>query len=152
MTKSSCNTPPGEPSMPDLTDADLDTLAKLLRDTIAADRFPLSPGVRRWKAILDKLEPLKPPGTPNSRAASARNAITAPRCARRCRRHSASVVRLHFGCHFCAAPIEEPTGLERHERRWLESRNRGLGDRPAADGACGERHLIGPGAWIIRGR
>jgi hypothetical protein len=29
--------------MPDLTDADLDTLAALLRDTIAADRFPLSP-------------------------------------------------------------------------------------------------------------
>jgi len=26
----------------DLTDADLDAIAKLLRDTIAADRFPLS--------------------------------------------------------------------------------------------------------------
>ena len=41
----------------------------------SADRFPLSPRVRRWKAILDKLEPpapkreplppLKPPGEPS---------------------------------------------------------------------------------------
>jgi hypothetical protein len=58
----------------DLTDADLAAIAKLLRDTIAADRFPLSQRVRRWQAILDKLEPppprpelppLKPPGTPS---------------------------------------------------------------------------------------
>jgi hypothetical protein len=58
----------------DLTDADLAAIAKLLRDTIATDRFPLSPRVRRWQAILDKLEPpapkpelppLKPPGTPS---------------------------------------------------------------------------------------
>ena len=51
------------------------TIAALLRDTIAADRFPLSPRVRRWKASLDKLEPpapkreplppLKPPGEPS---------------------------------------------------------------------------------------
>jgi hypothetical protein len=48
----------------DLTDADLDAIAKLLRDTIAADRFPLSPRVRAWKAILDKLEPpASRPGT-----------------------------------------------------------------------------------------
>jgi len=59
---------------PDLTPDDLDAIAKLLRETIAADRFPLSPRVRRWRAILDKLEPppprpepppLKPPGTPS---------------------------------------------------------------------------------------
>ena len=59
----------------DLTAADKADLAALLRDTIAADRFPLSPRVRRWKAILDKLEPpapkreplppLKPPGEPS---------------------------------------------------------------------------------------
>jgi hypothetical protein len=57
-----------------LTDAALAALAKLLRETIAADRFPLSPRVRRWRAILDKLKPLmpkpglpplKPPGTPS---------------------------------------------------------------------------------------
>src|SRR5215207_8667528 len=39
-----------------------------------ADRFPLSPRVRRWRAILDKLEPpaarpelppFKPPGEPS---------------------------------------------------------------------------------------
>jgi hypothetical protein len=34
---------------PDLTDADRATIAAPLRDTIAADRFPLSPRVRRWK-------------------------------------------------------------------------------------------------------
>jgi hypothetical protein len=59
----------------DLTDADKATIAALLRATIAADRFPLSPRVRRWKAILDKLEPpppkreplppLKPAGEPS---------------------------------------------------------------------------------------
>ena len=68
-------------AMPDLTDADLDTLAKLLRDMIAADRFPLSPRVRRWKAILDKLEPpaprselppLKPLGQPRMAIAKKR--------------------------------------------------------------------------------
>jgi hypothetical protein len=30
---------------------------KLLRDTIAADRFPLSPRVRRLKSALAKLDP-----------------------------------------------------------------------------------------------
>jgi hypothetical protein len=59
-------------SQPNLTAEEYATIAALLRDTIAADRFPLSPRVRRWKAILDKLEPpapkreplpqLKPPG------------------------------------------------------------------------------------------
>jgi hypothetical protein len=67
--------------MPDLTDADLATIAKLLRDTIAADRFPLSPRVRRWRVILDKLEPpaprpellpLKPPGEPSMALAKKR--------------------------------------------------------------------------------
>lgn len=36
----------------DLTDADTAALADLLRDTIAADRFPLSPRIRRLRAIL----------------------------------------------------------------------------------------------------
>jgi hypothetical protein len=59
----------------DLTDADKAALAALLRDTIAVDRFPLWPRVRRWQAILDKVEPpkprpaplppLKPPGEPS---------------------------------------------------------------------------------------
>jgi hypothetical protein len=58
----------------DLTDTDLATIVKLLRETIAADRFPLSPRVRRWQAILEKIEPpaprpelppLKPSGTPS---------------------------------------------------------------------------------------
>ena len=61
--------------LPDLTAADRAILAALLRETIAGDRFPLSPRVRRWQAILDKLEspapkreplwPLKPPGEPS---------------------------------------------------------------------------------------
>jgi hypothetical protein len=66
----------------ELTDQDKGMLAKLLRETIAADRFPLSPRVRRWQAILDKLEPpaqrpepppLKPPGTPSMVVARMRN-------------------------------------------------------------------------------
>jgi hypothetical protein len=41
----------------DLTDDDRATLASLLRDTIAADRFPHSPRIRSLRAILAKLEP-----------------------------------------------------------------------------------------------
>jgi len=61
--------------MVDLTAAEKATIAALLRETIAADRFPLSPRIRRLKAILDKLEPplpepeplppRKPPGEPS---------------------------------------------------------------------------------------
>jgi hypothetical protein len=40
---------------PDLTGIDKAILAALLRETIARDRFPLSPGVRSFEAILDKL-------------------------------------------------------------------------------------------------
>jgi hypothetical protein len=57
---------------PNLSPEDYAAIAALLRDTIAADRFPLSPRVRSLKAILDKLEPpkprlppLKPPGEPS---------------------------------------------------------------------------------------
>jgi hypothetical protein len=45
-------------------ETDAACIAALLRDTIAADRFPLSPRVRRWKAILDKLEPPPPKREP----------------------------------------------------------------------------------------
>jgi hypothetical protein len=41
----------------DLTSEDKATLAELLRNTITADPFPISPSVERWRAILDKLEP-----------------------------------------------------------------------------------------------
>jgi hypothetical protein len=44
----------------DLTDDDKAILAKLLRDTIAADRFPLSPRIKSFKAILAKLAPPAP--------------------------------------------------------------------------------------------
>ena len=59
---------------PDLSPEDYAAIASLLRDTIKADRFPLSPRVTRWQAILDNLEPpaakpalppLKPPGAPS---------------------------------------------------------------------------------------
>ena len=59
---------------PNLSPEDYAAIAALLRDTIAADRFPLSPRVRGWMSILDKLEPprprvplppLKPPGEPS---------------------------------------------------------------------------------------
>ena len=67
--------------MTDLTDADKTTLAAVLRDTIATDRFPLSPRIRRLKAILDKLPapkreplpPMTPPGEPSMVVARMRN-------------------------------------------------------------------------------
>jgi hypothetical protein len=45
---------------PDLTGDDRAILAELLRETIARDRFPLSPRVRRLKAVLAKLDPPGP--------------------------------------------------------------------------------------------
>jgi hypothetical protein len=42
---------------PDLIDDDKAILAELLRETIERDRFPFSPRVRSYKAILDKLAP-----------------------------------------------------------------------------------------------
>ena len=60
---------------PDLADDDKAILAALLRETIAADRFPLSPRVRSLKAILAKLdppaprsEPIPPPKPPGERS------------------------------------------------------------------------------------
>jgi hypothetical protein len=49
---------------PDLTDDDRAILAELLRETIARDRFPLSPRIKSFKAILDKLDPSAPPPAP----------------------------------------------------------------------------------------
>ena len=45
----------------DLDDAEKATLAALLRATIAADPFPMSPRIRRLRAILGKLEPPRAP-------------------------------------------------------------------------------------------
>jgi len=52
---------------PDLTDEETAALVRLLSDTIANDRYPLSPRIQTLKAILAKLrpepvrEPLPPP-------------------------------------------------------------------------------------------
>jgi len=54
-------------ALPDLTEADRAILAQLIRERIAADRFPLSPRVTRLKAILAKINPAsaeKPAVTP----------------------------------------------------------------------------------------
>jgi hypothetical protein len=48
----------------DLDDDEKAALIELLTDTIAADRFPLSPRVKRWQAILDKLDPPAPKPAP----------------------------------------------------------------------------------------
>jgi hypothetical protein len=45
---------------PDLTDEETDALARILRDTINADRYPLSPRVQMWKGILAKIRPEPP--------------------------------------------------------------------------------------------
>src|SRR5438046_9844012 len=56
--------------MSDLTTEDKATIAALLRDTIASDRFPMSPRIRGLRAILDKLEPPRPrPVLPPAEAA-----------------------------------------------------------------------------------
>lgn len=48
---------------PELTDDDKAILATLLREAIERDRFPLSPRVRSFKAILAKLDPRPPVDT-----------------------------------------------------------------------------------------
>ena len=40
---------------PDLTVEETGALARLLRDTIDADRYPLSPRVQMWMGILAKV-------------------------------------------------------------------------------------------------
>ena len=42
---------------PNLTDDERAALTKLLRDTIAADPYPLSPRIQRLKGLLAKLDP-----------------------------------------------------------------------------------------------
>jgi hypothetical protein len=50
---------------PTLTADDRADLARFLREAIEADRFPLSPRVKRLKALLAKLDPARaPPVTP----------------------------------------------------------------------------------------
>jgi hypothetical protein len=48
----------------DLDDADKAALVELLKATIAADRFPMSPRIRALKGTLDKLEPPTPAAEP----------------------------------------------------------------------------------------
>jgi len=51
----------------DLTDDETESLTRLLRHAIDDDRYPLSPRVQTWQAILGKIhpeprrEPLPPP-------------------------------------------------------------------------------------------
>ena len=47
----------------DLSDEETAALARLLRNAIDGDKFPLSPRVQGWKAILNKLRP-EPPRHP----------------------------------------------------------------------------------------
>jgi hypothetical protein len=47
-------------AVPNLDDADRAELARILRQAIDRDRFPLSPRVQRWKELLAKLDPEPP--------------------------------------------------------------------------------------------
>jgi hypothetical protein len=49
--------------MLDLTDEETEILARLIRNAIDADRYPLSPRVKQWQRILAKIrpEPLREP-------------------------------------------------------------------------------------------
>ena len=48
------------PATPYLGDADFAVLVALLKQTIAADRYPLSPRIQKLRAILAKLAPPPP--------------------------------------------------------------------------------------------
>jgi hypothetical protein len=49
--------------IPNLTDKERANLVRFLREALKADRYPLSPRMRRLKALLAKLAPPpKPPG------------------------------------------------------------------------------------------
>jgi hypothetical protein len=41
----------------ELTDEEIEALARLVRNAIDGDRFPLSPRVQLWKGILAKIPP-----------------------------------------------------------------------------------------------
>jgi hypothetical protein len=64
--------------LPDLTEADRAILAELVRELIAADRFPLSPRVSRLKAILATLDPASetPAVTPYAATRAAGSAVS----------------------------------------------------------------------------
>jgi hypothetical protein len=47
-----------------LTDAECAELARLVRQAIDGDRYPLAPRVRRWKELLAKLDPSATPPVP----------------------------------------------------------------------------------------
>ena len=69
----------------DLDDADKAALVELLREVIAADRYPLSPRITKLRAILDKLEPPapRPAPFPAPKAAGEPSHVLAKRKSRR---------------------------------------------------------------------
>ena len=48
----------------ELSEVEQAAVVELLRDTIAADRFPLSPRIKVLKAVLAKMEPPAPQPEP----------------------------------------------------------------------------------------
>jgi hypothetical protein len=48
----------------DLTDEERDALSAFLGAGIAADKFPLSPGLKPLRAVLAKLDPKQPQSKP----------------------------------------------------------------------------------------
>jgi hypothetical protein len=48
----------------DLSEKERQEMARLLRQAIDIDRYPFSPKVKRWKAMLAKLEPPLPKPEP----------------------------------------------------------------------------------------
>jgi len=55
-------------ALPSENDTDEAALAELLRQVIAADRYPLSPRITKLRAILDKLEPQQRRPQPDTEA------------------------------------------------------------------------------------
>ena len=63
---------------PELDDADSAALVELLRQTIAADRYPLSPRIRKLRAVLAKLVPPRPEPLPRPGRSCCRAALAIP--------------------------------------------------------------------------
>ena len=77
------------PAMPELDEEEFLELRTLLRHTIATDPYPLSPPVRRLRAILDKLDPppARPKRFPAPKPAGTPSLLLARKKGRRCSLH-----------------------------------------------------------------
>jgi hypothetical protein len=61
--------------IPNLTDKERANLVRFLREALKADRYPLSPRMRRLKALLAKLAPPPPRSEPPPKPPGERSVV-----------------------------------------------------------------------------